>query len=101
MAGGAHEVAISDRSESTYRSRAARGDSAAGFDADRLERAGAHVAHRPSSARCSGTWPPPWGSLDDIEDDGHERVLTSVHFKDGGDADAFMYVHREVTDHSW
>ena len=40
-----------------------------------------------------------WGRLDDFEGDGYERVLTEVHLGNGGRAQAFIYVHREVTRH--
>jgi gamma-glutamylcyclotransferase (GGCT)/AIG2-like uncharacterized protein YtfP len=41
-----------------------------------------------------------WGRLDDFEGDGYERVLTNVHLACGERAEAFIYVHREVTAHS-
>lgn len=40
-----------------------------------------------------------WARLDDFEGDRYERVLTEVHLSDGGIAEAFIYVHREVIDH--
>jgi gamma-glutamylcyclotransferase (GGCT)/AIG2-like uncharacterized protein YtfP len=39
-----------------------------------------------------------WERLDDFEGDGYERVLTEVHLPDGGHAEAFIYVHRDVND---